>query len=431
MADSSDQERNQRALEIFEAYLERLEAQQVEPLEEFLENHPELRTELARLAREHKGLFDDQPQTPSNEGPSDDEADAAIDPAETPSLKLLNRLEDRKGTSRYKLLESPSVVVALTNNWRISRWRVPSGEELSTVDIAVPHPTNRFFRRTVISADAQTIALSDLQNNVITMIDSTTGQILRTLPMDEKFLPRMAISRDGSMLALASLFSSSVVLIDTTSGARRPFTIPEAGYPLDVTALSFGPNTRLAIGLSDGSTQILDSSTQARLHDSWTHEESVSSICFSDTELLVSSDARGVVRAWSTSEKPRSSISLPAESYDILQEKALAFLCPNPRRNRVLLTMPDGSIKASFSSSIPPVEAPALDDSGTRVAVASHEGQLSILDAATGLVLRILKQGDPGGVAQCSALAFSRPHGKIVEFLFGTSIPRARLVRYS
>lgn len=104
MADSSEQERNQRALEIFEAYLERLEAQQAEPLEEFLENHPELRTELARLAREHEELFDDGPRTPSNEETSDAEADDAIDPAETPSLQLLNRLEDRKGNSRYKLL---------------------------------------------------------------------------------------------------------------------------------------------------------------------------------------------------------------------------------------------------------------------------------------------------------------------------------------
>lgn len=99
MTDSTETANNQRALKVFEKYLERLEAQEAESLDELIEHHPTLETELAGLAKAHEGLF---AATRLSQGRllSAERADATT----LPSLRLVNRLEDRKRESRYELL---------------------------------------------------------------------------------------------------------------------------------------------------------------------------------------------------------------------------------------------------------------------------------------------------------------------------------------
>ncbi len=109
-------------------------------------------------------------------------------------------------------------------------------------------------------------------------------------------------SADGSLIARKADDNSNHMVLSNSLGDIYDLTISQTGAT--ITALAFSPDARLlAIGLSDGSLQILNVARGQLITTLTGHRGSVSILAFSaDSKALVSADAYGIVRIWRSGE---------------------------------------------------------------------------------------------------------------------------------
>jgi WD40 repeat protein len=169
-------------------------------------------------------------------------------------------------------------------------WDVASGALLFTV------PSDAGVAVLSYAPNATSVALGDY-DGLISLIDTATGEELRSLVGHEAQINRLAYSPDSSLLASASS-DGSVRIWDTATGEER---LSFAGHGAEVLTVAFSPDGGLvASGDLNGSIKLWEVANGAeRLSLTLTFGESVQGLAFRpDGRQLATADTAGTIALW-------------------------------------------------------------------------------------------------------------------------------------
>ena len=134
-------------------------------------------------------------------------------------------------------------------------------------------------------------------------------------PGDDRLLPvqSVAVDPDGALIAAGSN-DQMLRLWDARSGdlvreveLTRPSEV-DLTRPISVGTVAFDPSgTRIAVGTSDGSLEVIDAKNGERIGTVMQHPGAVSSVAFGhEGQWIATGDNKGTVRVWDLVKGTRS-----------------------------------------------------------------------------------------------------------------------------
>lgn len=268
--------------------------------------------------------------------------------------------------------------------------------------------------------------------------DSSTYQLLLTLPVEEDLTygPAVAFSPDGKRLAVA--VNSGVIVWDAITGQKQfSFDGDVRGSPNNEMAhISFSPDGhRLVVANMDGTPKVWDIAERIELFSLIGHTRPCDGIAYSpDGRLIATGDDAGIIKVWdSTSGKELFTLTHSGNIHSVAfspDSKSLASASEDgtlkvwnsatrdtilslrgtsglygvafmPDGKQLVAAGQDGTVRAwdvvsgsqllTLSGNTSTVTSVAISPDGKRIASSGYDGTVKIWDASPGRELHTMK----------------------------------------
>ncbi len=286
----------------------------------------------------------------------------------------------------------------------VKTWDVVSGKQLQAVSLAVPADK---ATSNALSPDGTRMAFGSF-DNIATLWDLATGQLLLTLQGHTNAVPNVVFSPDGSRIATASADNTAKIW----DAATGNLLLTLSGHAQTVVGLAFSPDgTRIATAGFDSTGKVWDARTGKELVTLYGHTNFLTDIAFSPDGkrvATVSFDRKAIV--W---DAEKGTILFTFLGHGDIVE-GVAF---SPDGKRLVTTSRDNTAKVwdlvptrelrTLSNGLLGYWGFSVSSDGKLVAAAVSPGTaVDVWDAATGRLLITLPAVE-AGVADNADIAFS------------------------
>ncbi|KAK6529885.1 hypothetical protein TWF281_009041 [Arthrobotrys megalospora] len=259
----------------------------------------------------------------------------------------------------------------------------------------------------------------------VTTWDAATGARIRTLdiqyPLDfaiqqNHSSENRAVLSPNCELVVCNLCSQAIGIWSLATGALLQILV---GHPRGVSAMAFSPDSkRIASGSFDQTIKIWDAVTGSLLRTLRGHSDEVKAVAFSPNgNLVASGSVDGAVKLWDVSERTLEQV--PEDHWN-----RVVSLAASPNGKSVASGFDDGLVKLWDTATgalqrtlnhLNWVSAVAFSQDGKQVASSSDDGSLRIWNASTGALQWEWKICSSGSPYECTAIAFS-PDDSLAAF---------------